>query len=797
MVLQRIVQAYRRNFSLRLSVWIAANAIVILAAGLSYEFWQSRRDIIKEADLQAQTQLQLAAEKLEPLLAAAQSSTDLLATVLEESNLSPEQIEAILKQVVVNDAAIHGAAVALNPAQTSAPRGFAPYYYRQGDTIQYIDLASATYQYTRQDWYWEPEIQREPVWSQPYFDEGGGDRLMTTYSVPVYRQAGNQSSFYGVVTADIALEQLRAQLNTVDVGQTQVFVLLSESGKVLSYPDQNLLMADAPALFLERHSDNPRWRQVISDIIFPHHRGSEPPSQWQSLPCPHTKGECLLSYQTLQGTDWSLLLFFPKRELFATLRSELIRLIVVATVILTAVLVILSLTVRSMTRPLNLLATTAGRIGQGDFDVDLPSTQREDELGCLLNAFRQMQVQLHSYVQQLGTEIANRNQLEGELNAGRQIQMSMLPQNGQAHLAHNGYELWATLQPAKAVSGDLYFFCDQDPEHFIFAIGDVADKGIAAALFMSETMTLIRQMTRTERQPQIILQNLNAELVQNNDNCMFVTLSCGVLDTNMGELIFASAGHTPPLLVRQGEVNEMSQKHGSVIGLLEAEQYELNRLQLEPGDRLIFYTDGVDEAFNTNREMYGTERLITSVTRAQANPKNSLTEIGDLIIRDLSEFCQGAQQSDDITVMVLQYQPVQPQPPHQFLIPVQIDFSETKVIQTRLSDIPIVFEFIDQYCQAHAIAKDYDNDLKLIAEEVITNSIQYGDCEEPEIYVCLAHNEKAILLEVIDTGCSFNPLEETPEPELGLPSEDVEIGGLGVFLVKELSDQQVYQRSEN
>ncbi|MEJ2531691.1 MAG: PP2C family protein-serine/threonine phosphatase, partial [Halioglobus sp.] len=151
-------------------------------------------------------------------------------------------------------------------------------------------------------------------------------------------------------------------------------------------------------------------------------------------------------------------------------------------------------------------------------------------------------------------------------------------------------------------------------------MGDVSDKGVPAALFMARVISLIPQIAEPGAAPGKVMAILNRALEQGNDNCMFVTLFLGVLDLHRRELRFASAGHTPPLLLRGGVATELPQQTGPALGLAAACDYPENTLQLRPGDRLAIYTDGIDEAFNERSQMFGQERCRRQLERSLAEP---------------------------------------------------------------------------------------------------------------------------------------------------------------------------------
>jgi sigma-B regulation protein RsbU (phosphoserine phosphatase) len=185
-------------------------------------------------------------------------------------------------------------------------------------------------------------------------------------------------------------------------------------------------------------------------------------------------------------------------------------------------------------------------------------------------------------------------------------------------------------------------------------LGDVSGKGIAAALFMAITSTLLRATARHVKDPEQILMHVNDELARDNEASMFVTLFCAVLDTKSGQLVFANAGHPAPVLVRQGQRPRLFDAASSkVVGMQTNIAYRKSLLQLEPGDALLLYTDGVTEAFNPAHEEFGDARLL----QALAHPA-SAREMVAQVLDAVRAFAGGEPQSDDIALMAIRWQAV-------------------------------------------------------------------------------------------------------------------------------------------
>ncbi len=263
---------------------------------------------------------------------------------------------------------------------------------------------------------------------------------------------------------------------------------------------------------------------------------------------------------------------------------------------------------RRLTIPLLALAESSRALGRGELDTPIDDFNLTDEVGVLAQQFRLMQSSLKKYIDQLQDETAHRERLEGELGAAHDIQMQMLPGRGESHKKANGWQLSAQLQPARSVGGDLYHYQLLAPGRLFFAIGDVSDKGVPAALFMAKTQTLLRQLCQSSESLSDLLTTVNLELCHDNDSCMFVTMFCGVLNIDTGELWVASAGHAAPLILSE-TVEAMSIPIGPALGFYPDAIFESAALSLAMDSLLVLTTDGVDEATNSQGEFFGGDGL--------------------------------------------------------------------------------------------------------------------------------------------------------------------------------------------
>lgn len=246
---------------------------------------------------------------------------------------------------------------------------------------------------------------------------------------------------------------------------------------------------------------------------------------------------------------------------------------------------------------------------------------------------------------------AVKEQMASELRIAREIQMGMLPHNFTE--AEQAYQVGfgAVLEPAKEVGGDLYGVCAAGPERLVIFVGDVSGKGISASLFMVRAITLARLLARQISEPERILARLNDELAADNPSCMFVTFLCAVFEPQSRRLLLANAGHCCPVLLSPGQAPQWAGKSlGPALGFESGANFGRVELALRDGDALIFYTDGVTEAFNSEEELYGNDRLLAG---AAAFTGQAAPAIASGILRQVRAFAAGAPQSDDIAILTL------------------------------------------------------------------------------------------------------------------------------------------------
>ena len=250
------------------------------------------------------------------------------------------------------------------------------------------------------------------------------------------------------------------------------------------------------------------------------------------------------------------------------------------------------------------------------------------------------------------TVAAGSAKVKAELDVASKIQLSALPSKFPAFPDRDDIDVYAIMQPAKEVGGDFYDFFFIDEEHLVVLIADVSGKGVPAALFMMSGREIIRNQAFLGMEPGEILKNANNQLAENNEEGMFITVFLGILNVNTGEFIYSNAGHNVPYISNEdGEVRSISMKPGFVLAGMKNINYRTEKIILDQREKLILYTDGVTEATNQELQMYRSERLIEILKQSS---KRHAEEMIEQIIESIEVFVNGAEQADDITILILE-----------------------------------------------------------------------------------------------------------------------------------------------
>ncbi len=332
-------------------------------------------------------------------------------------------------------------------------------------------------------------------------------------------------------------------------------------------------------------------------------------------------------------------------------RSTIIVLLAVVTIL--ALISALTVSTR-IVKPLEAMTKRVVSLGGEDLQFMMEDTYRTgDEIEALAESFATLSARTLQYVDQVKKVTAEKERIGAELGLATQIQAAMLPHIFPAFPERGEFDIYASMDPAKEVGGDFYDYFLIDEDHLVMVIADVSGKGVPAALFMMASKIILQSVAMLGRSPAEILTLTNEAICSNNEAQMFVTVWLGILELSTGRLTAANAGHEFPALRQpNGKFELYKDKHGFVIGGMEGVKYRQYEIQLEPGSKLFVYTDGVPEATDAAKELFGTERMIDALNaQPDAAPEQLLRNVRAAV----DGFVKDAERFDDLTMLCVEY----------------------------------------------------------------------------------------------------------------------------------------------
>ncbi len=624
---------------------LATGLVLALLLAHSYRF--SREIILNTAEDQARDRALYLASQMEGELLAISDVAKTFALFVEESNLDKTALLRLLRSFVERNKRIFGSTAAFEPyAFDPHLKAFSPYYYEREGVVHYVQLANDNYNYFDKEWYRESRKLKKPFWSEPYCDEGGGNVMMTTYSYPLFTGGREEASrhFGGVLTADVSIPWLTERLASFKVFKTGYCFLISRKGNFLVRPKGSIAQKSLSAA--AQHPEKPGLDDVVRQML-------AEPSGFAYIGTSLNPRESFLAFARIPSTGWSLGIVVPRDEILASLTGLYRKQVGIAALIVIGMLALTLALAASITGPLRRMAAVTARVAQGDLDVDLADIRSHDEIGNLAQAFQSMTVSLKKHIRDLMEMTGAKQRMESELAIAAQIQRSMLPSRFPAFPERKDFDIYAVMAPAKTVGGDFYQFFLIDENRLCLAVGDVADKGVPASMFMAVTTFLIRVAADQGATPDKILSLVNRHICRENDTCTFVTIFCAILDLHSGELWYSNAGHDAPLISCPGrDAIELPMPPGPAAGLIVSATYVTERVMLEPGSILLAFTDGLTDALNEKQEAYSGKRLERVVTSLDSCDVATMVEH---IREDVERFSGEAEQFDDLTLMAVCY----------------------------------------------------------------------------------------------------------------------------------------------
>ena len=480
--------------------------------------------------------------------------------------------------------------------------------------------------------------------------------------------------------------------------------------------------------------------------------------------------ESLFMYAQTEG--YFLVAVLPVHEAMfqrnaAVYMLAFMEIIVFAALFIEVFFLIKKLVVRNIQRINDSLAQITG--GNLNVTVDVRSNE---EFASLSDDINQTVDTLRCYIDEAAARI------DKELEFARQIQRSALPSVFPPYPNRKDFSIFASMDAAKEVGGDFYDFYLIGENRLVFLVADVSGKGIPAAMFMMNAKTLIKGLVESGHDADEVFTIANDRLCQNNEAGMFVTAWMGILDLQTGKLRYVNAGHNPPAIRRAGGRFELLKSRANlVLAIMDGVRYRSAEMTLSPGDEIYLYTDGITEAQNDQKQLFGEDRLLRSLNET---PEQTVEERCMTVKKDVGIFVGDAPQFDDMTMLCVKRSVIRT--------------GETIELQPDMQSIARVKEFLTRQADSLMVSDKQRKKLMVVVDEIYSNIIRYSGAKTARIFVG-KENEKLSLV-FSDDGIPYNPLENK-EPDVFAALEEREIGGLGIFMVRKMAESIDYEYKDH
>lgn len=664
--------------------------------------------------------------------------------------------------------------------------------------------------YQDKEWYSSTRDGRKSRWQEPFIGEFVPEPI-AVYTVPIYQKnMQGEDVLAGVIAIDMSIDFLKDEVASIPI---------SNSGYALITTAKNV-----PVAYPKKLAQGKRNRDIIvkenrgkSTVVFDR-KGRD--SSGLFIGTVADGEESAIYYTTIHSTNWTFMVVWPIQKYLEDQKAMRRLFLLMALGGYGIIFVIILLISFRVAKPLKELALAARKLGRGNFDVAIPKMKGRDEVAEFAWAFSNMLTELKDNIEKQ----KDMKRIERELDLARNIQLSMLPgEERDENSDDDRHELAPFLLPAKEVGGDFYDFFKIDNDHLCVVIGDVSGKGVAAALFMMVARIILRTMTKNLKSISDAFNKTNYALAKRNRLNMFVTVWAGIIDLRTGHIEFASAGHNPPVVRHNdGSVEFIPSKAGLVMAAMEDTVYKPQSYEMKKDDTLFLYTDGVTEATNSENKLFGDDRLLETIKKSgDLDTANTCT----FVKKEIDKFVQDAPQFDDITMLTVKFngsdEPVWERYEKtvdvsdngksgelkSFVQDILTPMDGAKKVQMQdawdryekiVDVIPenqdILTAFVEGILAPMEGSMKSQMQINIAIDEIYSNIVKFSGATRVTLIVEIRKATLTTRLTFIDNGKPYDPIKQA-DPDITLPAEEREIGGLGIFIVKKTMDSVSYRRN--
>ncbi len=780
-----------KSFARRQSLYICGVVAILFLVAAGIAIVESVRQSSKDAETNAYSQLDKISLQIENILSETASAVDNVAfaaiSELSKDKPNEDKLFQLTKEIVERNDMIVGSILSLPEYYLEGQKFFAAYSAKDSEgNITSSQVGNEDYDYHAMDWYLVPKLLDRPYWTDPYFDAGAGNIRMCTYSKPLKDDDGR---FLGVLTADLPIDWLSEMVNSIKPYKSSYNLMIGKDAAYIVHTDVKRILRET--IFTATYNMTDTTVRHIGREMIAGNRGS--------VVLDNDDTTSMVFYTPIPVSGWSVAMVCPHRDIYAGTHNLAVLLIFTLLVALLIIFLLVSFVIGKMTNPLHQFSESARKIASGDFNAPLPEIKSQDEMFMLRESFGFMQTSLTDYIEQLKETTSVKERIESELNIARDIQMSMVPKVFPPFPDRTDIDIYAFMQPAKEVGGDLYdFFIDDDKLYF--AIGDVSGKGVPASLFMAMCRSIFRSIATSTGNPAAIMSAMSNAMCDGNDTSMFVTLFIGVLDLKTLEMTYSNAGHNPPVLISSaGGAAFLDVEHcsGVPVGLFADFEYKNASIVLAPDDKLVLYTDGLTEAENKEAELYSDERMMAVLSSKEV----ASMEVRDLLenmLADVEGHVTSAAQSDDLTIMVMHVKGGEAAQAALSADDTSVSSNYSRLeLRNEIPQLAPMAEWIEANCEKVGASAALAMNINLALEEAVTNVIMYAypDTDgSATFFVDFDVDQSGTgIWRIVDLGRPFNPLAKQ-DADITQDVMERPVGGLGIFMVKTIMDEVTYSR---
>ncbi len=732
----KLLDKFRQFIRHRTSLLIIITAALLLELLSASQYYFTRVMVGEQLEKRAESELTMKAILIKSNINSAEDILKNHIWDIRENLYHPDSVYEALGRMIVLSRSVHGGAVAFMPNYyPSKERLFEPYAMKNGDSIVKKQIARPSFDYSNTKFFKKIITTNEALWSKPFMDEQGAQTLVVSYGMSLYDKT---NTLAGMAAVDVSLDWLSDTIDSRHIYPSSFVLLLTKDGKPILTPSEKRVSKNTAMSFIN----------LINDSTVARHESGSGRSKVIHFSTKDRKGTVF--YANMRGEPkWQIAVVCYNDEVYASLMQ--LRLVFLLLMLLA----------------FGILLYMIYRFARNEKKLQLKTMEEE--------------------------------RIAGELRIANDIQQALLPvEEEEAFSGFDNVGVEGKLIPAKEVGGDLYNAFIRDGKLF-FCIGDVSGKGVPAAIIMAITQTLFRNIATRENNPAHIMTQLNEAACRNNKTNVFVTMFIGVLDLPTGHLRYCNAGHEIPIFIRhsasgaeqgsghkeaphQYQTSFMDAKPNLPIGLFSDFSYEMQKTVMSPGSALFLYTDGLTEARNKQGKLLGSERLLQMIAQNETTVALQLVE---MVTRQVEKFTVDAEQSDDLTLLAISYTPKE----EQYVLDEQL------TLHNDVKEVEELSSFIKEMAEKLNIAKTLAFNLRLALEEAVVNVMEYAypAGTAGDVNIRVTFNGRRLNFIISDTGVSFNPTEASTA-NTSLSAEERPVGGLGIFLVRELMDTINYER---